>query len=390
MDTALEKEFAKYKAEEQKAWLERNLMEVSVNADFKEILSGLSEQELFDKIFSHVFQIDPEQEDEELISDFAQQLTNEQFLLWVFSAMPDEMKEDFDLLLKEDYVSMEQLTSRSYQTWGALGYLYATKVDGKFVIFMPKEVKAALKNRDSQLFEDICEQSRKIETYMAGLVEVYGICSMEQVEKIYRKYENDEIGEGIFELYAKVLTLYNDNYHMENGMLIHEAILMGGDEEIEEMEAMQEGKPYYVPTKEEIVRAADYSAEPALTQELNTLLGYISENIVVDDPELAMDIVDDISLALSMEFHPESIFHEFSRRNIVLKDAKTVNNIMKLAMDAYNNTRLWENRGHTPKEMHSLMPNRFNRSHMPATSQKVGRNEPCPCGSGKKYKKCCG
>jgi uncharacterized protein YchJ len=27
---------------------------------------------------------------------------------------------------------------------------------------------------------------------------------------------------------------------------------------------------------------------------------------------------------------------------------------------------------------------------MPATRQKVGRNEPCPCGSGKKFKKCCG
>jgi hypothetical protein len=25
-----------------------------------------------------------------------------------------------------------------------------------------------------------------------------------------------------------------------------------------------------------------------------------------------------------------------------------------------------------------------------ATSNKVGRNEPCPCGSGKKFKKCCG
>ena len=24
------------------------------------------------------------------------------------------------------------------------------------------------------------------------------------------------------------------------------------------------------------------------------------------------------------------------------------------------------------------------------TSKKVGRNDPCPCGSGKKYKKCCG
>jgi preprotein translocase subunit SecA len=24
------------------------------------------------------------------------------------------------------------------------------------------------------------------------------------------------------------------------------------------------------------------------------------------------------------------------------------------------------------------------------TGEKVGRNDPCPCGSGKKYKKCCG
>ncbi len=26
----------------------------------------------------------------------------------------------------------------------------------------------------------------------------------------------------------------------------------------------------------------------------------------------------------------------------------------------------------------------------PAQSAKFGRNDPCPCGSGKKYKKCCG
>jgi len=27
---------------------------------------------------------------------------------------------------------------------------------------------------------------------------------------------------------------------------------------------------------------------------------------------------------------------------------------------------------------------------VPVSSSKVGRNEPCPCGSGKKYKRCCG
>lgn len=31
-----------------------------------------------------------------------------------------------------------------------------------------------------------------------------------------------------------------------------------------------------------------------------------------------------------------------------------------------------------------------NENRMPVRKQKIGRNEPCPCGSGKKYKKCCG
>jgi tetratricopeptide (TPR) repeat protein len=30
------------------------------------------------------------------------------------------------------------------------------------------------------------------------------------------------------------------------------------------------------------------------------------------------------------------------------------------------------------------------QKQMPISSRKIGRNEPCPCGSGKKYKKCCG
>lgn len=40
-------------------------------------------------------------------------------------------------------------------------------------------------------------------------------------------------------------------------------------------------------------------------------------------------------------------------------------------------------------------PNKENKKEEKAqqpiiNSEKVGRNEPCPCGSGKKYKKCCG
>ena len=43
-------------------------------------------------------------------------------------------------------------------------------------------------------------------------------------------------------------------------------------------------------------------------------------------------------------------------------------------------------------EPESSLDAALSRSHAPAVRDmsKVGRNDPCPCGSGKKYKNCCG
>lgn len=41
-----------------------------------------------------------------------------------------------------------------------------------------------------------------------------------------------------------------------------------------------------------------------------------------------------------------------------------------------------------PKGKRDQITKDFNRANI-AVSNKIGRNEPCPCGSGKKYKKCC-
>ena len=50
-------------------------------------------------------------------------------------------------------------------------------------------------------------------------------------------------------------------------------------------------------------------------------------------------------------------------------------------------------------QRHMVLKNLFRRTHVRTESpkanvemgrNKIGRNDPCPCGSGKKYKKCCG
>ncbi len=42
------------------------------------------------------------------------------------------------------------------------------------------------------------------------------------------------------------------------------------------------------------------------------------------------------------------------------------------------------------KEKREELYKKEKSSHTIVKPPKVGRNDPCPCGSGKKYKKCCG
>lgn len=102
------------------------------------------------------------------------------------------------------------------------------------------------------------------------------------------------------------------------------------------------------------------------------------------------------------------LFDIFNRNEISFKSEKQVSEVMELVMKLANNTRLWENNGHTPNEIFEKMekpnlrplpkerlPCFMNFEDMDSANKKigpkkVGRNEPCPCDSGKKYKKCCG
>jgi uncharacterized protein YecA (UPF0149 family) len=42
------------------------------------------------------------------------------------------------------------------------------------------------------------------------------------------------------------------------------------------------------------------------------------------------------------------------------------------------------------KDKQEEIYDRYRRSRTVVRDPKIGRNDPCPCGSGKKYKKCCG
>ena len=109
---------------------------------------------------------------------------------------------------------------------------------------------------------------------------------------------------------------------------------------------------------------------------------------------------------------PTEIIKDLNEHDAVFDGEDQLREFMNLLMDAHNNTRLIENRGHKPVELHSnnftgiptivpgsskaasilgeLQPQLSAMGIPVELGKKVYPNDPCPCGSGKKYKKCCG
>ena len=137
------------------------------------------------------------------------------------------------------------------------------------------------------------------------------------------------------------------------------------------------------------------------------LLSYITENISTPDEDATRALCEDIREVCRSDFSPKRIFKLFEAGDIEFKEGVEVNELLDLVIELANNTRIWENNGHTAEEVllkyekpqlkplpAGVSPDAMgNMPHLTGVpggkSRKPGRNDPCPCGSGKKYKKCC-
>ena len=93
----------------------------------------------------------------------------------------------------------------------------------------------------------------------------------------------------------------------------------------------------------------------------------------------ALCLLDDLRMGME---HPSAIIERYRLQiGFTRIDMDKITPILSAIMELNNKARLWVTYGNTPNELSSSQA-----TAMP----KVGRNDPCPCGSGLKYKKCCG
>lgn len=106
--------------------------------------------------------------------------------------------------------------------------------------------------------------------------------------------------------------------------------------------------------------------------------------------------VDDIFFMGFLDGINDSLNEQLDLENINKEDTINVNvdfeklyfNMLEAKADYLYGLSQWDGIFSTEKrkEIHSNWKN----SKTVVNKNKIGRNEPCPCGSGKKYKQCCG
>lgn len=279
-------------------------------------------------------------------------------------------------------------------------------------------------------------------------MQYYGIAPIEVIYKMYRQKVKDSIDEMIEMLWEMPVDIVEsclftmdrlgmkgwpkDNpLYSEKGIFVHLQLLE--DEEFDYLLRQQMDKDFYIPSARQIdeICRIGYEASSSAYKKL--------ESFFIKKLRLPYEQAVTWCLQVWVNSYegesPSKIINKMTEVNIEFEE-KMINELLELLVAAHNNTRMKENRGYKPSEMARKMPIDKMPTIVPASSKsaailkdaasqlqamgvqvdlngsadviqttmfprglneepirvekKIYPNDPCPCGSGKKYKKCCG
>lgn len=277
------------------------------------------------------------------------------------------------------------------------------------------------------------DQVSLLHDYFKAFSNFYQCISLRDAFDIFRRHNGDIISIEKFIAFSEVVRHEkegrDDNYYFVLGedeldddvpdtkpidrQIVSECLVVVDLDLYDRFISAAEGKPLYVPERDEFLKYADNIYYERIPQ-IEVMEDYLVNKAGLTK-EKAEDMTDQCATIITCTIFPENIIYNI-RTDRFLNNIKLTNfqreEFIRLAADVVNNTRHPCNRGFTPNEMAerygisekqtlaSLSNDQrtFSRAEIGLSEYvpigfildgKVGRNDPCPCGSGKKYKKCC-
>ena len=309
-------------------------------------------------------------------------------------ANPEEMKrvmnyateQEFQLMLRiaaDEDLSNCTIEHDLYQYFAKNGYFYLVEEKKQVAYAMPLIIKEILHKINTAKYRKERDEFQKIWRYCIACSNLYGAITPEKVSELYKEHYSEIVTAKQIVEVMNTFACRSDAAAIKNGHIVNGFMFEHGN--VDALLKEQREKTYYMPEKEELLRYEDPHFYE-MTPQLEKLADYVRKTYTKNEEKIK-EFLDDTMFAVQLNGSFQDHIHIFEGFGFAIKTQKQLRQISELLMKVTNYTRMWVNRGYTPLEYTAQLEA---EAHLEHPTLKVGRNDPCPCGSGKKYKKCCG
>lgn len=318
----------------------------------------------------------------ELVDVIIQKITDIDYINELFLILDEEKWQLFEHIISEK-VLHGAVSPYLFITLNSTGIIWLFYDNGDFQFIVPDEIKKAYEKLLKTGFPEKRKLYSLLNTYAKALTNFYGFVTQDYFIELFNSQNDIQIdNDTLFNVLINFVYI-NSSYCFYEEYIVSDYFSDKEFEDFDKTVQIASSKPRYIPSKEELLKFSDFGYFE-ITPQLKALEKYTLS--ICHDQGVAQAVIDDVQLFCSMEEELSEILGIFDRMGVSLNYPQ-MKKAVELINDVWNNTRMWINNGHTPNELG--MMGRDARSENTKT-KKIGRNDPCPCGSGKKYKKCCG
>ena len=265
------------------------------------------------------------------------------------------------------------------------------KESEKLAWYLPAELQEEIRKISGGAYNSMTELNTEMARLVAGLLFYYGYLNFEQ-------------------LYEMVLGYLDQAAAAEVTFQDFVGVMLNASCWLPQIDALPQGMRYYALLDAEKLEDEQHSREALgfaplaydkvyeageenyieSTDEYRAFAQYLMKEFKLQVLQAA-DIVGEIYILLQNSGDLSEAADYLSGLGL-MKDTEKAKVLLMLTAAFSNSTRMWRLKGYTPDELSANEDGAKNMGKVIPFGhheQKAGRNDPCPCGSGKKYKKCC-
>ncbi|WP_170132896.1 SEC-C metal-binding domain-containing protein [Saliterribacillus persicus] len=273
------------------------------------------------------------------------------------------------------------------------GFIFTGTNQEKEVIALPVECIDQIKGLKNNLaVRSKVKRNTEWLNLSRGLLYYYGTLNGSQLIELVGSYINEPVEVKEYFEVMHDANEFMEDYQYDRHGFSDQAVV--NPESVIAEHALRKDLSFYPFSKQQLLKAGETDFMER-NKSYVKLVKHLKQSFEIDKEE-----VDEIVEQCVIDIQNGATFNEvveYFSDQFEFEGINEVQELMDHVTNLMNNTRLWILKGYTPTELAQQerkhlkpLPTIQSKTQEPKEVVKIGRNEPCPCGSGKKYKKCCG